>query len=60
MMFIWHEKIESHYVQDINKLLVKILEHSSLVSHGEWCLMFPIGPGSSVWRVQRQMNLVHL
>jgi hypothetical protein len=23
-----------------------------LVSHGEWCLMFPIGCGSFVWRVQ--------
>lgn len=24
-----------------------------LVSCGEWCLMFAIGPGSFVWRVQR-------
>ena len=46
-------KVRAITFKTLTSYWLKYLNILPLVSRGEWCLMFLIGPGSFVWRVQR-------
>lgn len=46
-------KVRAITFKTLTSYWLKLWNILPLVSCGEWYMMFPIGPGSFVWRVQR-------